>query len=64
MRSGVTMLEPGRTEVEATVCVGADTVLHPGVSLLGRTAVGAGPIVRPPATGIPLASGSPGGQLR
>jgi bifunctional UDP-N-acetylglucosamine pyrophosphorylase/glucosamine-1-phosphate N-acetyltransferase len=42
MCSGVTVLEPGRTEVEATVCVGADTVLHPGVSLLGRTTVGAG----------------------
>jgi len=46
MRSGVTVLEPGRTEVEATVCVGADTVLHPGVSLLGRTAVGAGCVLR------------------
>jgi bifunctional UDP-N-acetylglucosamine pyrophosphorylase/glucosamine-1-phosphate N-acetyltransferase len=46
MRSGVTVLEPGRTEVEATVCVGADTVLHPGVSLLGRTTIGAGCILR------------------
>jgi len=46
MRSGVTVLEPGRTEVEATVCVGADTVLHPGVSLLGRTTVGAGCVLR------------------
>jgi len=42
MRSGVTVLEPGRTAVEATVCVGEDTVLHAGVSLLGRTTVGAG----------------------
>lgn len=41
MRSGVTVLEPARTAVEATVCIGADTVLHPGVSLLGRTTVGA-----------------------
>lgn len=46
MRSGVTVLEPGRTEVEATVCVGADTVLHPGVSLLGRTTVGAGCVLQ------------------
>ncbi|HVT59911.1 MAG TPA: NTP transferase domain-containing protein [Thermoanaerobaculia bacterium] len=42
MGAGVTMLDPARTVVEATVCVGADTVLHPGVSLLGRTRVGAG----------------------
>jgi bifunctional UDP-N-acetylglucosamine pyrophosphorylase / glucosamine-1-phosphate N-acetyltransferase len=42
MRSGVTVLEPGRTAVEATVCIGEDTVLHAGVSLLGRTTVGAG----------------------
>ena len=42
MRAGVTVLEPGRTVVEATVRVGADTILHPGVSLLGHTAVGAG----------------------
>jgi bifunctional UDP-N-acetylglucosamine pyrophosphorylase/glucosamine-1-phosphate N-acetyltransferase len=40
MLSGVTVLEPARTVVEATVCVGPDTVLHPGVSLLGRTTVG------------------------
>jgi len=33
----------------ATVCLGADTVLHPGVSLLGRTTVGAG-CVLPPAS--------------
>jgi bifunctional UDP-N-acetylglucosamine pyrophosphorylase/glucosamine-1-phosphate N-acetyltransferase len=42
MRSGVTVLEPARTLVEATVCIGPDTVLHPGVSLLGRTAIGSG----------------------
>lgn len=42
MRSGVTVLEPRRTAVEATVCVGEDTVLHAGVTLLGRTTVGAG----------------------
>jgi bifunctional UDP-N-acetylglucosamine pyrophosphorylase/glucosamine-1-phosphate N-acetyltransferase len=42
MRSGVTVLEPARTLVEATVCIGPDTVLHPGVSLLGRTEIGSG----------------------
>jgi bifunctional UDP-N-acetylglucosamine pyrophosphorylase/glucosamine-1-phosphate N-acetyltransferase len=40
MLSGVTVVEPARTVVEATVCVGQDTVLCPGVSLLGRTTVG------------------------
>jgi bifunctional UDP-N-acetylglucosamine pyrophosphorylase/glucosamine-1-phosphate N-acetyltransferase len=42
MRSGVGVLEPARTVVEPAVRVGPDTLLHPGVSLLGRTAVGAG----------------------
>jgi bifunctional UDP-N-acetylglucosamine pyrophosphorylase / glucosamine-1-phosphate N-acetyltransferase len=42
MRSGVTVLEPARTVVEATVRVGADTVLHPAVSLSGNTEVGRG----------------------
>jgi bifunctional UDP-N-acetylglucosamine pyrophosphorylase/glucosamine-1-phosphate N-acetyltransferase len=46
MSSGVTVLEPGRTVVEATVCVGPDTVLYPGVSLLGRTTVGAGCVLQ------------------
>ena len=42
MAAGVTVLEPGRTTVEADVVVGADTVLHPGVTLLGRTVVAEG----------------------
>jgi bifunctional UDP-N-acetylglucosamine pyrophosphorylase/glucosamine-1-phosphate N-acetyltransferase len=42
MISGVTVLEPARTVVEPGVTVGVDTVLHPGVSLLGRTRVGEG----------------------
>lgn len=42
MTGGVTILEPGRTVVEAEVRVGRDSVLHPGVSLLGRTVIGAG----------------------
>jgi bifunctional UDP-N-acetylglucosamine pyrophosphorylase/glucosamine-1-phosphate N-acetyltransferase len=46
MRSGVTVLEPARTMVETTVCVGPDTVLWPGVSLLGRTTVGSGCVLQ------------------
>lgn len=42
MDSGVTILDPARTVVEPGVEVGADTVLHPGVSLLGGSRVGAG----------------------
>lgn len=42
MDEGVTILEPGRTTIEPTVCVGIDTVVHPEVSLLGDTSVGAG----------------------
>jgi bifunctional UDP-N-acetylglucosamine pyrophosphorylase/glucosamine-1-phosphate N-acetyltransferase len=42
MEAGVTVLEPGRTVVEPAVEVGGETVLHPGVSLLGATRIGAG----------------------
>ncbi len=42
MASGVTILEPARTTIEPGVCIGAETVVHPGVSLLGHTQVGAG----------------------
>jgi bifunctional UDP-N-acetylglucosamine pyrophosphorylase/glucosamine-1-phosphate N-acetyltransferase len=42
MDAGVTILEPQRTVVEPGVRVGVDTVLHPGVCLLGRTEVGPG----------------------
>lgn len=41
MAAGVTVLEPSRTVIEPGVRVGADTVIHPGVSLLGHTSVGA-----------------------
>lgn len=42
MEAGVTILDPPSTEIEATVEVGADTTIHPGVSLLGATRIGAG----------------------
>jgi len=42
MDAGVTILEPARTVVEPGVKVGLDTVIHPGVSLCGRTEIGAG----------------------
>jgi bifunctional UDP-N-acetylglucosamine pyrophosphorylase/glucosamine-1-phosphate N-acetyltransferase len=46
MDEGVTILEPSRTTVEPGVRVGVDTVIHPEVSLLGGTVVGAGCTLR------------------
>jgi bifunctional UDP-N-acetylglucosamine pyrophosphorylase/glucosamine-1-phosphate N-acetyltransferase len=42
MAAGVTILDPGSTTVEWDVEVGADTVIHPQVSLAGRTRIGSG----------------------
>ena len=42
MQDGVTVRDPASTYVDATVTVGRDTVLHPGVALAGRTAIGEG----------------------
>lgn len=42
MRAGVTFLDPATTTVEAAVEIGEDSVIHPGVSLLGGTALGKG----------------------
>jgi bifunctional UDP-N-acetylglucosamine pyrophosphorylase/glucosamine-1-phosphate N-acetyltransferase len=40
MLAGVTVLEPARTAIEPGVAIGADTVIHPEVSLRGRTRIG------------------------
>jgi bifunctional UDP-N-acetylglucosamine pyrophosphorylase/glucosamine-1-phosphate N-acetyltransferase len=40
MKAGVTVLEPERTAIEPGVRIGEDTVIHPGVSLLGNTSIG------------------------
>ncbi|MES1211345.1 MAG: NTP transferase domain-containing protein, partial [Acidobacteriota bacterium] len=42
MESGVTILEPQRTVIQPGVRIGADTVIHPDVSLLGSTEIGPG----------------------
>jgi bifunctional UDP-N-acetylglucosamine pyrophosphorylase/glucosamine-1-phosphate N-acetyltransferase len=42
MTAGVTLVDPATTYVERDVWVGADTILHPGVSLEGRTVIGKG----------------------
>ena len=42
MAAGVTLEDPATTFVDRSVSIGADTILHPGVSLEGRTTIGAG----------------------
>jgi bifunctional UDP-N-acetylglucosamine pyrophosphorylase / glucosamine-1-phosphate N-acetyltransferase len=42
MTSGVTIEDPATTYVDRDVTIAADTILHPGVSLEGRTTIGAG----------------------
>jgi len=40
MREGVTIVNPEATTIDEDVAVGADTVIEPGVSLLGATRIG------------------------
>ena len=47
MRRGVTMLDPERTYVDATVELDADVTLFPGTLLQGRTVVAAGSEIGP-----------------
>jgi bifunctional UDP-N-acetylglucosamine pyrophosphorylase/glucosamine-1-phosphate N-acetyltransferase len=42
MAAGVTIEDPATTYVDKEVTVGADTIIHPGVSLEGRTSIGEG----------------------
>jgi bifunctional UDP-N-acetylglucosamine pyrophosphorylase/glucosamine-1-phosphate N-acetyltransferase len=42
MASGVTIEDPATTYIDAGATVGADTILHPGISIEGTTAIGAG----------------------
>ena len=47
MISGVTMVDPERTVVDAAVRLAPDVVLHPGTMLQGRTVVGSGAVLGP-----------------
>jgi bifunctional UDP-N-acetylglucosamine pyrophosphorylase/glucosamine-1-phosphate N-acetyltransferase len=49
-REGVTFLHPGTTRVEVGVEIAADTVIGPGVSLLGATRIGGGCAIGPHTT--------------
>jgi bifunctional UDP-N-acetylglucosamine pyrophosphorylase/glucosamine-1-phosphate N-acetyltransferase len=42
MAAGVTIEDPATTYIDRDVVIGADTVIHPGVFLEGRTTIGAG----------------------
>ena len=42
MGEGVTIVDPATTYIGPDVSVGADTILHPGVHLEGRTRIGSG----------------------
>ena len=42
MAAGVTIEDPATAYVDGGVTIGADTLLHPGVSLEGRTTIGTG----------------------
>ena len=46
MRDGVTIVDPQATYIDAGVEVGNDTVIEPGVSLLGSTRIGRGCTIR------------------
>lgn len=49
-RDGVTILDPETTYIDEDVEVGRDTIIEPGVSLLGLTRVGSGCVLRPHST--------------
>jgi bifunctional UDP-N-acetylglucosamine pyrophosphorylase/glucosamine-1-phosphate N-acetyltransferase len=47
MREGVAMVDPSPTYIDATVTLGAEVHLLPGVTLEGRTTVAAGAVIGP-----------------
>ncbi|MFQ5780928.1 MAG: bifunctional UDP-N-acetylglucosamine diphosphorylase/glucosamine-1-phosphate N-acetyltransferase GlmU, partial [Nitrospiria bacterium] len=47
MAEGVTLIDPARIQIDAAVTIGRDSVLHPGVTLEGKTEIGEGCIVYP-----------------
>jgi bifunctional UDP-N-acetylglucosamine pyrophosphorylase / glucosamine-1-phosphate N-acetyltransferase len=42
MAAGVTIEDPATAYIDRDVAIGADTIVHPGVSIEGRTTIGAG----------------------
>ncbi|MCC6140896.1 MAG: bifunctional UDP-N-acetylglucosamine diphosphorylase/glucosamine-1-phosphate N-acetyltransferase GlmU [Nitrospira sp.] len=46
MEAGVTMIDPASTWIDAEVVIGKDTILHPNVTLEGKTVIGEGCEIR------------------
>ncbi len=47
MAEGVTLLDPSTVYVDCTVEIGPDTVIHPNVTLLGKTRIGSDCVIEP-----------------
>ena len=45
MRSGVTIVDPGSTRIDATVSIGRDTVIEPFAQLKGGTTIGSDTVI-------------------
>jgi bifunctional UDP-N-acetylglucosamine pyrophosphorylase/glucosamine-1-phosphate N-acetyltransferase len=50
MRNGVTFIDPTTTWIDSTVKIAADTLIHPGTSLSGKTTIATGATVGPRTT--------------
>jgi bifunctional UDP-N-acetylglucosamine pyrophosphorylase/glucosamine-1-phosphate N-acetyltransferase len=48
--TGVTVIDPGSTWIEAAVTIGEDTVIEPGTYLRGTTEIGSGATIGPSST--------------
>ncbi len=61
MLDGVTLIDPAATYVDEQVEIGADTIIHPGVSLWGMTRIGQGCVIEP---GVTVTDCQVGDQVR
>ncbi len=57
MRSGVTIVDPGSTRIDATVTIGRDTVIEPFAQLKGSTTIGSDTVIGAMSTLIDSAIG-------
>ena len=57
MRAGVTIVDPGSTQIDVDVRIGQDARIEPGTRLLGSTSVGSEAVVGPQTTAIDSAIG-------
>jgi bifunctional UDP-N-acetylglucosamine pyrophosphorylase/glucosamine-1-phosphate N-acetyltransferase len=64
MRAGVTVIDPASTWVDATVRIGQDTILQPGVQLLGATVIGEDAEIGPDSTLTDVTVGAAASVIR